>query len=351
MKDNMYTLLNDMDIQVEGYETSEVSPEDLKRWKKAFRQNKRVERKRYVGRYVAVAAMVLICTLALGPFQRETYAHIKTITSSVQEGLGLKTDLSTYDTVVGKTIAKDGVVVTVNDVVLDGETLIVSYTTTSSEKIVSDQEMSDLFLNVDVYVNGRNVSNGSAGGSEKVDDYNILSVDSITLDNVDIEKENYYKLVFCIFDAGEDAEISFADINKIGSVEFAASGEKLAAETTTIPLEEVYEFPNGDNIKFTRYTYNAVGPKIYCESENGILNYDVLLKGEDNLGNELEFYLTHFESDSEGWFILIPDDDYYIREEATSLTISLYAVEYPEMSGEIENNYQVVGEPFTIELK
>jgi len=68
------------------------------------------------------------------------------------------------------------------------------------------------------------------------------------------------------------------------------------------------------------------------------------------LGNEIAFYLTHYGEDG-GWLVLHPYEGNYIREEATSLTLSLYALEYPEESGDMGNEYQVIGEPFTIELK
>ena len=326
---------------------SEVSPEEMKRWKKAFRQNKQVKRKRHVGGYVAAAALVLVCTLAFGPFQRETYAQIKTITYSVQEMLGMETDLSSYETIVGKTIAKDGLTITVNDVVMDRNEMVVSYTVTSED---FDDTMMNCFL--DVEVNGKSVFSGSAGQSWLEDSNNMVAIDNVTLDDVDVEKENYYKLVFYVYEEKADEEVvSVFDIGKVGSVEFAATGEKLAAETKTVSLDVPCEFPNGDKLRFTKYSYNIMGPQIHCEAETNYLNYDVLLKGEDDLGNEVEFYLTHFDSAGDSWFVLSPDDNNYIREEASSLTLQIYAAELPEQSGENCNDYQSIGEPFTIELK
>lgn len=346
MKDNIYTLLNDMDIRVESYETSEVSPEEIKRWKTEFRKrNGKVKKKRHVGRYIAAAVVVLVLGLAMGPFQRETYAQMKVVTSSVQEWLGIKSDLSSYETLVGQTIAKDGVTITVNDVVMDGETMLVSYTLTAAEAIDTVEEMEYLCF-VDVQVNGSEVYGGGTGETEKVDDHNMISVDSIVLEDVDVTKENYYKLIFSIEYYGEDEVVI---PKKIGAVEFAASGEKLQAETITIPLDVAYEFPNGEKINLTKYTYNAVGPKIYCDSETGGFDYNVWLRGEDNLGNEIALYLTHYGGDG-GWFVM-DSDMYVVHEEATSLTLSLYALELSDESGDMGNDYQVIGEPFTIELK
>lgn len=345
MKDNIYTLLNDMDAQVESYERSAVSPEEMKRWKAEFRKRNNIRKKRHIGRYAVAVVVVLVLGLAMGPFQRETYAQMKVVTSSVQEWIGIKKDLSSYETIVGQTLAKDGVTITVNDVVVDGKTMLISYTVTTAEEIDTIEKEMEYRCFVDVQVNGKSVYGGMTGGTEKVDGHNLTSVDEIILEDVDIAKENDYKLVFYIENHGGD---DWVVPKKIGTVKFVASGEKLQKETTTIPLDAAYEFPNGEKINFTKYTYNAIGPKVYCESETVGFDYDVWLMGQDNLGNEIIFYLTHFDEDG-GWFVLMPD--MYIHEDASSLTLSVNVVEFPEESGEIGNDYQVIGEPFTIELK
>ncbi len=349
MKDSIYTLLNDMDIQVEDYEIAEVSSDEMKHWKKTFKQNqnKETKKKRYVGRYVA--AVVLVSLLVIAPFKEESYAQMRVLTCNVQEWLGIENDLSLYETLVNQTIVKDGITITVNDVILDGETMMVSYTTTSSEKIDTAEKERDLLIDVTVYVNGKEVFGGKTGDAERVDDYNIISADKIILDDVDVTKNNYYQLVFYAgsIDLNEEVRISST---KIGEVDFVANDEKLCGNTIEIPLNEEYEFPNGEKVRFTKYTYNSVGPKIYCDSETFGFNYAIDLKGQDNLGNEIAFYLTHYGEDG-GWLVLHPYEGNYIREEATSLTLRLYALEYPEESGDMGNDYQVVGEPFTIELK
>jgi len=39
-----------------------------------------------------------------------------------------------------------------------------------------------------------------------------------------------------------------------------------------------------------------------------------------------------------------------VSAEAESLTLTLYAVKFPEQSGKLSNDFQQVGESFTIEL-
>ena len=55
MKEQIYTLLNEMDNQADSYESSQVSELELKKWKKQF--SVRHTRRRSPVKYVAAAAV------------------------------------------------------------------------------------------------------------------------------------------------------------------------------------------------------------------------------------------------------------------------------------------------------
>ena len=129
MKEQIYTLLNEMDNQADSYESSQVSELELKKWKKQF--SVRHTRRRSPVKYVAAAA-VAVCimgtTLFFPPTQTLVYAGMKSVTYNLSQLLGIQKDLSPYRTVVGGTISKDGFTVTLNDVVLDENLLYISDT-------------------------------------------------------------------------------------------------------------------------------------------------------------------------------------------------------------------------------
>lgn len=336
MKDDIYTMLNDMDQNVEAYESLEVTKEDVRNWKKSFQKRKGTSKSK-VGKYVVAAVAVLAFTLVMGPFYDETYAGVKVATSSIKEWLGVESDLTDYETAVGKSVAKDGLTITLNEVIVDGETMMVSYTTTASQKIETIEEEMEMLVFANVSVNGRSVSSGSAGGSERIDDYNIVSLDEIALEDINVEKEQFYKISF------------YDGLKQIGSIEFVASGKELATDTVRIPIEASCEFPDESVVTFTELAMNPVSTKIYMTATVSYGKYDINLRGYDDLGNEIGFYLTHF-GDGKGWFVLEPEEENYIREEASSLTLTVYAAEYPEESGKMNDDYRPIGEPFTIEL-
>ena len=69
----------------------------------------------------------------------------------------------------------------------------------------------------------------------------------------------------------------------------------------------------------------------------------------DGLGNPVEFLIRHM-SDGQGRMEVSTITNGYIHEDASSLTLTPYAVKMPETSGKISNDYQPIGQAFTITL-
>ena len=114
-----------------------------------------------------------------------------------------------------------------------------------------------------------------------------------------------------------------------------------------MPLD--YSF-NIDNTKYIleEFRYNPVNQNIYgkIEDKNKGFEYDIRLKGEDNLGNKVVFYL----SSSDGENLIFRYSNLYgdLADEITSINLTPYAVKFPEESGRLNNDWKEVGEEFTI---
>jgi len=96
---------------------------------------------------------------------------------------------------------------------------------------------------------------------------------------------------------------------------------------------------------------NALGQKIYASISNFITKpmYDVKLKGIDDLGNKVEFYVSR--GDKEGALFKIENIiDGNLNEKAKTLTLTPYAAKFPDKSGEMNGEYKQVGDKFTIDL-
>lgn len=130
MKNDLYDLLNDIDNQIDTFENIDITSTDLKNWKQSFTSRKKHPSKAYMEKYVAAAAaFVLILGGSSAPVRQNVYAQSRQIMESLSTLLGVEEDLSPYSTVVGKSVSKNGITVTLNEVILDGHSLIISYKT------------------------------------------------------------------------------------------------------------------------------------------------------------------------------------------------------------------------------
>lgn len=336
MNDTIYTLLNDMDHQTEQYDCFEADPADVKKWKKSI-VSKTAGPKHHWMKYTAAAACAALLITAVTPVRQTVSASVNAFIYSLSELLGIKKDLEPYSTVVGKSITKNNTTVTLNDVILDDTVLMISYTTETPEDITDPAVSADYLGYTGVYINGRQISVAASGQSEVIDDHHMVSCLEIELPDIDPAKQM-------------DMEISFNVNNKdLGSISFTASGEELLAQTRTTELNESFTLPDGNELTLTRYTASDVNQKIYFDLTSDHLNYDLKLQGKDDLGNAVVFYIRFF-GHGEGRMEVSTIDNSYISEDASSLTLALYAVEMPKESGKMSNDYQSVGDPFTIEL-
>ena len=342
MKKSIYDLLNDIDSSPESYPAAQATQEDVKNWKKTF-DKKRISSysdRKTTGKHrwrkyaaAAAAAVVLIGACSLPSVRITAYAAVKSVTYNLGQLLGISADLSPWESV-----SKDGFTVTLNEVILDENMMYITDTLTTSEKMDTVEKQMKYTADAMVFINGKMASSGASGGIEQADDYNLVSTMEIDLPDVDTS-------------GTVDMEIRYSVAGKeIGTIAFTSSGAELLADTVTIPLDEVITLPDGTTLSLEKYTTSEVGQKIFFTLSSEKAAYDVILKGEDNLGNPVEF-ITRSIHDGQGRMEVSTIDNGYVNDQAESLTLTPYAVKFPETSGKMSNDYQPVGEAFTIQLK
>lgn len=327
MKNEIYDLLNDIDNQIDTFETVDITSTDLKNWKSSFASKKKSSSikhtwKKYVA---AAAAFVLILGASSAPVRQNVYAQSKQIMESLSTLLGINEDISSYSTTVGKSISKDGITITLNEVILDGNKLIVSYKAqadnTAVLKKLKAKNMDELFINTDILINGKNVSQSSGGSSHATDTLTSVGNSEIDLD------DSYNLSGKCNFAIDFSCSSLKSNIT-LGKLQFTASDKELNAVTTTVPLNYAFTLPNNTKITLKNYRGNCINQKIsFTKKDSGSgINGDLLLKGKDNLGNHVEFYLSSMDEDN-GEFE-IDRIGGFPSEKAASMTLTPYYADY-----------------------
>ena len=333
MKNDIYDLLNDIDNQIDTFETVDITSTDLKNWKQSFALKKKTSVKKHTWKKYAAAAAAFIILLggSSAPVRQNVYAQSQQIMESLSTLLGTKEDLSPYSTVVGKSVSKNGITVTLNEVILDGHSLIISYKTKIKDnatlKNLNIKRITELPIDTDVTIGGQNIVNSIGSSSTPIDKLTSISESEIQLNDSSVlsDKSNF--------------TINFYTLDKsnttIGKLKFAASGKEL---TKNVALNQSFTLPNKTKITLKNYRSNIIDQKIIftISPDNAGLSGDILLKGKDSLGNPVEFFLD--ESDGTSGTFRVDKSVGSISPKATSLTLTPYCADYSNLSSNSSSN-------------
>ena len=107
--------------------------------------------------------------------------------------LGTKEDLSPYSTVVGKSISKNGITITLNEVILDGHSLIISYKTKIKDSSVLKKSniktITELPIDIDLTIAGEPIVESVGICSTPIDKLTSISESEIQLNDSSILSE------------------------------------------------------------------------------------------------------------------------------------------------------------------
>lgn len=357
MKNDIYNMLNEADINLEDYEKEDFNDIEKKKVKANFRRS--IIKKKYCKRNVIASGVAVALTVTLFGTNVGAQALTRALkivgVEDVGSFMGIQKDLADYKTVINKAITNNGVTVQLNEVILDGDEL------TISSNVIYDKKLSEIYdekqSEVDeawhgfngISINGKGLNTGNGGGSRNIDDYTIQSVSTYDLGDIDVSGDLDIKLS-CSPVKGNGVTNKKSDD---WGFEFKTNGDKLKIDTKEVALNNKFTLENGTEYSFEKYTDNSMGQKIYASISN--FKMDEIdcwcLKGTDDLGNKVIFYASH--SNKEKVLFKIDNINGNLNEKATKLTLIPYTEEIPDGIGEgvkYEVKNKQVGEAFTIDL-
>ena len=348
MKDcnNVYELLNYMEIDLDDYEKEMLSDKEKRSLKGLFKKKRRQRVLMQIGTIAA------IFFLAIGFFSqtnlgKNVYAAVQLkvaeISYSIGVSMGIERDIEPYANVVDQIVADNGIEVKLSSVIIDKDELIFSI-------IVNTNKAVDMFrFDYDIFINGKKLTNyGAAGRAGSITDSDSLffHTQAVDVEGIDLKDDIDVRIVL------KDMELitGTSQEKRKGKwqFDFTANGSELTANSRTIPIDYSFNIDNQEYI-LQEFRYNPVNQKIYGKVKGAFgVRYDVYLKGHDNLGNEVVFYLASVSGeDLEFKYSNIYSD---LSDELTSISLTPYAAKLPEQSGKISDDYRQVGEEFIIYL-
>ncbi|NLZ53855.1 MAG: DUF4179 domain-containing protein [Thermoanaerobacteraceae bacterium] len=349
MKDcnNVYELLNHMEINLDDYDKEMLNDMEKQSLKNSFKKNRRQKLIKKIGAIAAVF-LLTISIFSQTNLGKSVYAAVQLkvaeISYSIGKSMGIERDIEPYANVVNQIVEDNGIEVKLSSVIIDKDELIFSTI------VNTDKAVEGFRFDYDIFINGRKLANyGATGTAGNIDDSDCLFFDTLAVDvrGIDLKENIDVKIVL------KDIELftGTSQEKRKGKweFEFTANGSELMANSHTIPID--YSF-NIDNQKYIleEFRYNPVNQKIFGKVKGNFEDsYAVDLIGHDNLGNEVVFFLTSVSGEDLVFKYSNIHGD--LSDEITSITLTPYAAKFPEESGKMSNDYKQVGEEFTIFLK
>ncbi len=326
----------------------EACPSDveMKRYQKnvlkEIRKEKQTKKKAF-SRVSVAACAALMLTAGTIAFGDEVHAAIKEISWNISNALGISSDLADYKEVVNTSVADKGYVITLQEVVVSEEKLVMNYTLQRE-----DGQPMEEWLTPDgaLYLNGKHVTGGVGGSGNFLDEeQRILGVTAgyeIHDMGCDLSQENDFRIVF--------RQLGFEGrVKGTWSFDFRADGADLIADTRRAGIDQTFRLPDGIEVTLKELTMNDLEQRITYDV-SGATRWILMIKAEDENGMQAEFGVRSQTPESGYMQNEEVIDDGRLSENAKTVTMTLYAVELPEEDGRISDDYQQIGESFQLEL-
>lgn len=333
-----YKSFNDVEFDIENYEEVSVNKELIKSKLKSKLNKRKSKSKKILA--ASVSGLVLIGGVFV--FCEPVYANMYKVMYDIKNALGLESNLEDYKTVVGQSITKNGLTITLNEVVLDKDVLIVSTTYKFKEEL----EDGYIMAFESIYINGKPMS---SGGGSAIDKNKVEKVFRYTLDE-DVKKDDLHiKIAYCnpIYFKNKKENT----INGEWVFEFKTNRKDLELDTKSLKLNQSFELGKDETITLKEYRTNALGPNIIYDRNihnKDLVSYDIKLLGKDNLGNDVEFYLI--STDENKGKLTLSNLEENLDKNATELKLVPYAAKQPNTSGKMSDDFKKIGDEFTINL-
>ena len=307
---------------------------------------------------IAVAGIILLimagCILR---YQEDVKAALQRITSWIGQALRIENgDTDSYTNVVGKSISRDGITITLNEIVMDSKNLWIAYSDsedlnnknhTGKERTKKDlisrdpdsdtqDTIEDKILFTEVRINGQEIQQGL--GQRTVNN-NALSENPITVEDFtigeEINTEGTVNLEFKVWPiAIADAE-TWENIQKIQAdtepyaFKLTTSKEELEKNTVDINLDQNIKV-DSNILNLTEFRWNPFESTIYGTYNGTVyIDSDYYLIGTDDRGNKICYQETGRNGEETAFQQTIdPEFTGYkeISPKAKSITLQLYEV-------------------------
>lgn len=269
-----------------------------------------------VKHYIRVAAACIILVAAIGgglTHQNEVKAAWYKMTSLIGRILGIEKETDEYVKTIQKTIEKNGIAVSLEEVAADAKSLWIAYSLTD---VNGENDIS--MSSVQAAVNGKSLalenqySLDNSSGSEKINSkYFVAKFNRSRADHF-----QKFEIQIGTFQ-NQNEQVEERDVY---SFSFTTDPEALQADTKEIDIQESIPIEKNQTFLISEMKYNIFGCTISGSYFDMTNEDEFWLRGKDDLGNEYVFSLTSYDKPN----LIFELQDLGISDHAKQLTLQLY---------------------------
>ena len=283
----------------------------------------------------AVAGIILLimvgCTLR---YQEDVKAALQRVTSWIGQALGIKNgDTDSYTNVVGKSISRDGITITLNEIVMDSKNLWIAYSDSEDSDADMKDAMEDKLLYTEVCINGQEIQQGLGQRTVNAFSENPITVEDFTIGE-EVNTEGTVNIEFKVWPIAMDDADTWENVQKIQAdtepytFKLATSKEELEKNTVDLNLNQNIKM-DSNVLNLTEFRWNPFESTIYGMYHGTVyIDSDYYLFGTDDQGNKICYQETG-RNGQETMFRqtigLYPGYE-EISPEANTITLQLYEV-------------------------
>lgn len=302
---------------------------------KPWKENKIVIVRHYI-RGVA-ACILLVAVIGVGLIhQKEVKAAWYKMTSLIGRILGIEKGTDEYVKAIQKTIEKNGIAVSLEEVTADEKSLWVAYSLTD-ENDENDISMNNVQASVDgeaLALEWQYALNNSTGLEKTASKYFVAKFNRSKAD-----RSQKFEIEIGTFQ-NENRQVEEKEVYEFS---FTADPEVLEADTKEIDIQTSIPIEKNQTFLLSEMKYNIFGCTISGSFSDMVEDDEFWLRGKDDLGNEYVFALTFYEKPN----LIFELENLEIPVHAKQLTLQLYR--FSGTAGEIVSYEQKESEDAYIE--
>lgn len=237
-----------------------------------------------------IAAAGVVIALLIGGLghPHEIKAAWEQITSWIQTALGINENVESYIDSVGKTITKNGISITLDEIAADKENLWVAISDN-----INDSKEKETILLTEVEINGKAAQLDGTYALEKKENGTDGQVCHYRLeDTTIIDNTADIKMKVWLFDP---TEMDTADTEDTDDYifEFSSNWEELEKNTINVNVNKKIKISPNQNLTISKMSLNDLASTIYGNLDNKEYE-DYYLIGTDDKGNQGLYRMTNY---------------------------------------------------------